>query len=111
VVFEADLDDNGIVERVDYRLNGTTLERSAVSKNADGSVPAANYEALATQVNNGTTPVFTYATDTNSSQAFPRNVNSVAVQLLLKTASGNPQSPQSQTLQFDGVAYRHNPDR
>ena len=34
LVFEADLLEDGIVDRVEYRLNGTTLERSARDKTA-----------------------------------------------------------------------------
>ena len=111
VVFEADLDDNRIVERVEYRLNGSTLKRSAVSKNANGSVPAADYQALATNINNGVTAVFTYATDPYGALPWPGNINSVGILLLLKTASPDPKNFQYQTLRFDGVAYRRNPDR
>ena len=110
VVFEADLDDNGTVERVEYRLNGTTLERSAVSKNANGSVPAPQYAALATNVNNGTTSLFTYGTDPNSSLAFPGKVNSVRIVLLLRTPTPDPRNFQYQTLRFEAVAQRQNPE-
>ncbi|MBI4460684.1 MAG: hypothetical protein HY648_11575, partial [Acidobacteria bacterium] len=111
VVFEADLDDNGTVERVEYRLNGTTLERSAISKNADGTVPAAQFAALATNVNNGGTALLTYGTDSNSSLAFPGNVNSVRINLLLRTPAPNPRNFQNQTLRFQAVAQRQNPER
>ena len=111
VVFEADLDDDGVVERVDYRLNGTDLERSAVSKNADGSVPAPQYEALATNINNGDTALFGYGTDANSTLAFPGNVNSVRIVLLVKTPRPDPRNFQRQTLRFEAVAQRLNPER
>lgn len=110
VVFDADLDNNGVVERVEYRLSGTTLQRSAVSKNSNGSVPAASYQTVATNVANGSTALFTYTTDPNSSVAAPGNTNSVKIVLKLQTAP-DPQNRQRQTYQFTGVAYRQNPDR
>ncbi|MBI4442042.1 MAG: prepilin-type N-terminal cleavage/methylation domain-containing protein [Acidobacteria bacterium] len=111
VVFEADLDDDGVVERVEYHLNGTTLERSAVSKNADGSVPGPQYEALATNINNGATALFGYGTDANSARAFPGNVNSVRIVLLVRTPRPDPRNLQRQTLRFEAVAQRLNPER
>lgn len=110
-VFESDLDGNGIVERVEYRLNGTTLERSAVSKNSDGSVPAAQYQALAENVNNGGAAIFTYRTDPFSTLPAPGNVNVVEIMLPLKTARPDPKNGQYRTLSFGGMAYRQNPER
>ena len=111
VVFEADLDDNGVAERVEYRLNGTTLERSAASKNTNGSAPAPQYETLATNLNNGATPLFSYGTDSLSALAFPGNVNSVRIVLLVRTPNPDPRNFQHQTLRFEAVAQRQNPDR
>ncbi|MBI4464353.1 MAG: hypothetical protein HY647_06575, partial [Acidobacteria bacterium] len=108
---DADLDDNGVVERVEYRLNGTTLERSAVSKNTNGSVPAPQYETLAANVNNGGTPLFGYGTDSLSTLAFPGNVNSVRIVLLVRTPNPDPRTSQRQTLRFEAVAQRQNPER
>ena len=109
-VFEADLDGDGVVERVEYRLNGTTLERSDVPKNSDGSVAAAQYQTVATNMANGGTPIFTYTTDPNSNVAAPGNTNSVRVQLVLRTAYPDPVNRQYRTFQFNGIAYRQNPD-
>ena len=111
VVFEADLDDDGVVERVEYRLSGTALERSAVAKNADGTVAAPQYEALATDVNNGATELFSYGADSNSTLAFPANVNSVRMVLLVRTPHPDPRNGQHQTLRFEAVAQRQNPER
>ena len=110
IVIEADLDDNGVVERVEYRLNGSTLERSAVAKNSNGSVPAPQYETVAANVNNGITALFTYTTDSLSTLAAPGNVNSVRIALLLKTPLPDPKNQQNRTLRFEGVAYRQNPE-
>ena len=61
VVFEADLDNDGVVERVEYRLQDSVIERRAVSKNADGSLPPAAYEVLTEYVENGSLPLFRYS--------------------------------------------------
>ena len=50
LVFEGDIDNDGIVEVVEYKLNGTTLQRSEVEKNADGSVPSPDFQILAENV-------------------------------------------------------------
>jgi len=111
VVFEADVDGNGIVERVEYRLNGANLERSAVAKNSDGSVPAAQFETLATSVINGSQPVFTYTVDPRSSLAAPGNTACTQVSLMLRTPNPDPKNGQYRTFVFGGLAYRLNPDR
>lgn len=111
VVFEADLDGSGTVRRVEYCLSGSTLTRSAVSKNPDGSVPAPVYATVAENVNNGTTPLFEYTTDPNSVQAPPGNVNSVRILLVLRTANPDPKNRQYRSFRFEGTAYRMNPER
>ena len=111
VVFEADLDGDGVVERVEYRLNGSVLERSAVPKNADGSVSAAQYQTLAANVNNGSTALFTYTTDSLSTLTAPGNTNSVRIALLLKTPAPDLRNGQYRTFRFEGVAFRQNPER
>jgi Tfp pilus assembly protein PilW len=111
VAFEADVDGDGTVERVAYRINGTNLERSAVTKNTDGSVPAATYSVLASNVSNGSTPVFTYTTDPGSVLAAPGNTNSVNVHLILKSKVADPKNRQFAAYTFQGVAWRMNPDQ
>ena len=110
VVFEADLDGNGIAERVEYRLSGTTFQRSDVPKNADGSVPAANYQTVVTNVANGASPIFIYTVDPYSTVTPPGNTNRVRIVLILQTATPDPTNRQYRTYQFEGVAYRENPD-
>jgi len=111
VVFEADLDGDGIVERLEYCLNGTTLMRSALPKNANGSAPSPVYQTVAENVANGTTAVFQYTTDPLSIQAFPGNVSSVGILLVLRTANPDPKTRQYRSFRFEGTAYRMNPDR
>lgn len=110
VVFEADLDGDGVVERVEYRLNGAALERRAVSKNSDGSVPAARYEILAENVDNGATPLFTYKANPFSDLPAPGNVDSVRVSLQLRTPPADPRNRRYRTLRLEGEAHRQNPN-
>lgn len=110
VVFEADLDGDGVVERVEYRMHESVLERSAVSKNSDGSVPAAQFEVLTEYVDNASTPLFRYTADPSSALPAPGNINSVWVSLLLRPPILDPKRPQFRTLRFDGIARRQNPE-
>ena len=110
VIFEADLNGDGVVERVEYRLHESAVERSAVSKNSDGSVPAAQYETLTDYVDNGSLPLFRYTTDPSSVSPEPANINSVWVSLLLRPPVLDPKRPQFRTLRFDGIARRQNPE-
>ncbi|OFW44372.1 MAG: hypothetical protein A3J28_13425 [Acidobacteria bacterium RIFCSPLOWO2_12_FULL_60_22] len=110
VVFEADLDGDGVIERVEYRLNGAALERRAVSKNPDGSVPAARYEILAENVDNGATPLFTYTANPLSALPAPGNFVSVRVSLQLRTLPADPKSRQYRTLRLEGEAHRQSPN-
>ena len=110
VIFEADLNGDGVVERVEYRLHESVVERSAVSKNSDGSVPPAQYEVLTDYVDNGSLPLFRYTTDPSSASREPGNINSVWVSLRLRPPVLDPKRPQFRTLRFDGIAHRQNPE-
>lgn len=110
VVFEGDVDGDGIVERVEYRLSGTTLQRSAVAKNSDGSIPTAHYDDLASNVSNGTTAIFTYTSDPLSALAAPGNTACVQIALTLKSAVPDPKNGSYGKQTFRGLACRQNPD-
>ena len=110
VVFEADLEGDGVVERVEYRLHESALWRSAVSKNADGTVPSARYAVLTEYVDNGETPLFRYTSDPRSESPAPGNINSVRVSLLLRPPVLDSKRPQFRTLRFDGLARLPNPE-
>src|SRR6266404_1538638 len=110
VIFEADVDGSGTAKRVEYRLSGTTLQRSAVTKNSDGTVPAAQYDNLATNVNNGAAAIFTYTTDPQSTLAAPGNTMCVQIALPLKSAIPDPKNGRYLTVNFQGLACRQNPD-
>jgi len=110
VVFEADLDSDGVVERVEYRLHDSAVERSVVSKNADGSLPPAAYEVLTEYVDNGSLPVFRYSRYSAapaSEGSAPGDIQAVWVTLLLRPPVLSPKRPEFRTLRFDGLARRH----
>ena len=106
VVFDADLEGDGVIERVEYRLHDSAIERSAVSKNSDGSVPPAEYKVLTEYVDNGSLPLFRYTTDPSGELSTPGDVQSVWVTLLLRPPILDPKRPQFRTLRFDGLARR-----
>jgi len=95
LVFEADLLEDGIVDRVEYRLNGTTLERSARDKTAGGGAPAAVYQTLATNV---TALTFSYLNSTGSATTVPADVRSVGILFNINTTSVDPQNRNQRTI-------------
>ena len=95
LVFEADLLEDGIVDRVEYRLNGTTLERSARDKTAGGGAPASVYQTLATNV---TALTFSYLNSTGSATTVPADVRSVGILFNINTTSVDPQNRNQRTI-------------
>jgi type IV pilus assembly protein PilW len=95
LVFEADLLEDGIVDRVEYRLNGTTLERSARDKTAGGGAPAAVYQTLATNVTSFT---FSYLNSSGSATTVPSEVRSVGILFNINTTSVDPQNRNRRTI-------------
>ena len=103
IIFEADLDRDGAVERVEYRLNGEALERSAVSKNPDGTAPEAEYETVVQNVDNGAMPLFSYPNDPFAAALSGQNP-SVRILLLLRAPEGKSKKQPYRTVGFEGVA-------
>ena len=95
LVFEADLAEDGIVDRVDYRLNGTTLERSARDKTAGGGAPAAVYQTLATNVTGLT---FSYFNSSGSTTTVQSEVRSVGILFNINTTNVDPQNRNRRTI-------------
>jgi type IV pilus assembly protein PilW len=95
LVFEADLLEDGIVDRVEYRLNGTTLERSARDKTAGGGAPAAVYQTLATNV---TSLTFSYLDSSGSTTTVQSDVRSVGILFNINTTSVDPQNRNRRTI-------------
>jgi hypothetical protein len=109
IVFEADLDENGTVERIEYRLQGDRLERSVVTKNADGSVPQSRYETVAERVDNGGLPVFTFDGDLSGDKPVSASPQQVRVMLLLRSPVKDRKSGRARTVGFEAVAQRYTP--
>jgi type II secretory pathway component PulJ len=107
IVFEADLDHNGAVERIEYRLKGDTLERSAVTKNEDGSLPPSSYEVVAERVDNGGLPVFTFDGDYTGEKPVAPDPQQVRVMLLLRSPVRDRKSGRARTVGFEAVALRN----
>ena len=107
IVFEADLDENGSVERVEYRLHGDALERSAVTKNADGSLPPSRYEVIAQHVNNDGLPVFTFDGDDSGDKPVSPDPQQVRVMLILRSPVRDRKVGRTRTVGFESVAMRN----
>lgn len=105
MVFEADIEEDGIVERVDYNLASGTLSRSAQDKQAGGGAPAAVYQVLA---NNVTALTFTYLNSTGTATATAADVRSVQISLSLNTTNVDPQNRQRRTITIQSQASVRN---
>ena len=106
IVFEADVDNDGAVERVEYRLKGENLERSAVTKRTDGSVPQSTYEIVAERVDNGGLPVFTFDGDLTGDLPVSPDPQQVRVMLLLRSPVRDRKAGRARTVGFEAVAQR-----
>ena len=98
LVFEADLLEDGIVDRVEYNLaggTGGTLGRSAQNKLAGGGAPAAVWQLLASNV---IALTFTYLDSTGAVTATPSQVRFVQILLSLNTTNVDPQNRQRRTI-------------
>jgi type II secretion system protein J len=87
--FEADVEEDGIVELVQYRLNNGSLERSAVDKPAGGGTPASVWQTLA---NNVTALTFTYYDSTGTVTTTASLVRRVQIALGIETTNVDPQN-------------------
>ena len=86
---------------VEYNLSGTTLRRSEVEKNSNGTVPAADYQIFAENVTGLT---FTYyrlnSGAWTTSGVTAANTARVDVSFTLQTLRPDPQSRQYRSLSF-----------
>lgn len=117
IVFEADLNDDGIVERVQYQLQGRVLMRSAVPKSADGAVPSAVFIPLVEGVINNAVPplaaavpIFICSPAAGSLLPAPRNTGSVSIRLIVESAQADPQTRVQPRVTLTGFSKRLNPD-
>lgn len=104
LVFEGDVNGDGQVEQVEYTLptGSQTLLRRVTPKNLDGTIPLGSTvsQSLLSNVQNQLTgqPVFSWSTDPLSQSPFPQNIQTVYVNLILKTCSGGSSSASSLAL-------------
>lgn len=106
VIFEADLEGDGLPERVEYRLWNAAIWRRVVSTNPDDEASPAEYKLLTEYVDNGDLPLFQYALDPYSGLAEPASIQKVWITLQLRPPVVDPKRPQFRTLRFDGLAQR-----
>ena len=94
LIFEGDVNGDGQVEQVEYTLptGSQTLLRRVTPKNLDGTIPAGSTVSatLLSNVQNQLTgqPVFSWSTNPLSQSPFPQNIQTVYVNLIVKTSSG-----------------------
>ena len=105
LVFEADVEEDGIVERVDYNLSSGTLSRSAEDKPAGGGAPAAVYKVLA---NNVTALTFSYRDSNGTATATASQVRFVQILLTLNTTNVDPQNRQRRSITIQTLASVRN---
>jgi prepilin-type N-terminal cleavage/methylation domain-containing protein len=104
LVFEADVDGDGIVEQVEYVLpsGSQTLLRSVTKKNPNGTLATSGTvsQPLLDHVQNQTLsqPLFTWQVDPSSSNPFPRNIRTVYINAVLRTTEGAGQGAAALTL-------------
>jgi hypothetical protein len=113
LVFEGDVNGDGRVEQVEYTLSAgsQTLMRYVTPKNPDGTIPAGSTlsQSLVGNVQNQLTgqPVFSWSTDPHSQNLFPQNIQTVYVNLILRSSRGGSSS--TSNLALTTACERMNP--
>jgi prepilin-type N-terminal cleavage/methylation domain-containing protein len=105
LIFEGDINEDGIVETVQYTLSGTTLQRSAVAKG-----DAASLQTLAQNVSGLTFSYFN--SDGNALAApvaTPANIGRVQIALALTANQIDPDSRDIRSVSMQGAAQVRNP--
>lgn len=119
IVFEADADGDGRVERIEYRMaaDGTSLIRRASPKRLGGSLgaPTSDNQSFIQNLTNQTLadplPVFSWEVDPDSSELFPNNISIVYVSLAIE-ARLDPRDPSKKKIfHLAGASRRLNPSR
>lgn len=103
VVFQADTNQNGTVEEIEYFLasGSQNLYRKSTLKNLNGTLgPSTVTTLLLNNVQNqiSGTPLFAWSTNPSNPQSFPLNVQAIYVNLLLQSSGNESGSPASVTL-------------
>jgi type IV pilus assembly protein PilW len=105
MVFEGDINEDGIVEVVEYNLSGSTLQRSAVPKPGGGVAATPSFKTLAENVRSLS---FTYYDAAGNTTAVPANVRRVQVNLNLSTSRVDPETRRLRTVSVSTMALARN---
>jgi prepilin-type N-terminal cleavage/methylation domain-containing protein len=105
MIFEGDINEDGIADVVEYNLNGTTLQRSAVAKPGGGVAATPSFKTLAENVRSLT---FTYYNSSGVTTTVPANVRRVKVNLNLSTNRVDPDSRRLRTVSVSTMAFARN---
>jgi type II secretory pathway component PulJ len=105
MVFEGDINEDGIVEVVEYNLNGSTLQRSAVAKPGGGVAATASFKILSENVRSLS---FTYYDAAGTTTTVPANVRRVQVDLNLSTNKVDPETRRLRTVSVSTMALARN---
>jgi len=105
LIFQGDINEDGIVDVVEYRLNGTVLERSAVAKPGGVTVATPAFKTLAENVRSLS---FTYFDKNGNSTGTAANVRRVSVDLNLSTNFVDPENRRLRTVSATTSALARN---
>ena len=105
LTFEGDINEDGIVEVVEYRLSGSILQRSAVAKPGGGVAATPSFSTLAENVRSLS---FTYYDGSGSTTTVPANVVRVRVNLNLSTNRVDPQTRRLRTVSVSTTSLARN---
>jgi len=103
VVFQADTNQDGTVEQIEYLLaaGSQDLYRKSTLKNLNGSMGTSTVTTLLlnnVQNQNSGTPLFAWSTNPSMPLAFPLNVQTIYINLVLLSSGNVSGSPTSVTL-------------
>ncbi len=104
LVFEADTDGDGRVERIEYVLpsGSTMLTRNLTIKNPDGTLATSGTTSSVILANLQNQlqgqPLFTWDVDPSSASPFPQNVRTIYINAILHSGGGASGSPSNVVL-------------
>ena len=103
VVFQADTNQDGTVEQIEYVLaaGSQNLYRKSTLKNLNGTLASSTVTTLLlNNVQNQIqgTPLFAWNTNPSGTQSFPLNVQTIYINLVLQSSGNESGSPASVTL-------------
>jgi len=105
IVFEGDINEDGVVEVIEYKLSGSTLQRSAVAKPGGGVAATPSFKTLAENVRSLS---FTYYDAAGSITAVPADIRRVQVNLNLSTSRVDPETHRLRTVSVSTMALARN---